>query len=67
MSELQCLLGEKLAPRQRIGGEREPLRTRRRRGGCIWTARVIFPRVQMTCQLFLNYMHRLDQSAQRQR
>lgn len=30
----------------------------------IWLAHVIFPHVQMTCQLLLNYTRHLDQSAQ---
>lgn len=33
----------------------------------IWPASVIFPHVQMTRQLLLNYMRHLDQSAQCQR
>lgn len=33
----------------------------------IWLAHVIFPHVQMTCQLLLNYTRHLDQSAQCQR
>lgn len=33
----------------------------------IWLAHVIFPHVQMTCQLLLNYTSHLDQSAQCQR
>lgn len=38
-----------------------------RRSDCIWLVHVIFPHVQMTCQLPLNYMRHLDQSAQCQR
>lgn len=38
-----------------------------RHSGCIWLVHVIFPHVQMTCQLLLNYMRHLDQSAQCQR
>lgn len=33
----------------------------------IWLVHVIFPHVQMTCQLLLNYTRHLDQSAQCQR
>lgn len=52
--------------------EKRPWRTRSlwfagRRGDCIWLVHVIFPHVQMTCQLPLNYMRHLDQSAQCQR
>lgn len=52
--------------------EKLPWRTRSlwfagRRGDCIWLVHVIFPHVQMTCQLPLNYMRHLDQSAQCQR
>lgn len=38
-----------------------------RHSRCIWLVHVIFPHVQMTCQLPLNYVRHLDQSAQRQR
>lgn len=52
--------------------EKLPWRTRSlwfagRRGDCIWLVHVIFPHVQMTCQLPLNYMRHLDRSAQCQR
>lgn len=35
-----------------------------RHSDCIWLVHVIFPHVQMTCQLLLNYMRHLDQRAQ---
>ncbi len=55
--------------------EKKPLRTQLfkhrlfagRHGEYIWLVHVIFPHVQMTCQLLLNYTRHLDQSAQCQR
>lgn len=51
---------------RRQGSGESPVRgaSRGRAGKRIWLARVVFPRVQMTRQLLLNYTRHLDQSAQ---